>query len=139
MLVHLVELVEDALASHELVVSAFLNDLAVVDDEDDVGVTDGRDAMRDGQRGVLQRDFVDGFLDDFLALRVQSRGGFVEHVDARIADDGSRDRDALFLATGKLVAAHSDLPFEAFAVGLVDRGAWVNSSYLLFWPPGRSR
>ena len=97
-----------AAEGEQFVVGAALDDLAVVQDEDLVGVADGGEPVRDGDRGASCRHGVDGFLDGLLGLRVEGARGLVEDEDGRVAQDGAGDREALLLAAGEPVAALAD-------------------------------
>ena len=57
-----VEGVVRAALCHQLVVRALLDDVAVVHHEDAVGVLDGREAVRDDERGLAGNELADGRL-----------------------------------------------------------------------------
>ncbi|GJC99127.1 hypothetical protein ColKHC_07953 [Colletotrichum higginsianum] len=120
------------LAGHQVRVSALLDDLAGVHDNDVVGVADGRQAVGDGDDGaVLGRRLLNGTLDALLAGRVEGRGGLVEHEDLGIADEGAGEGDALTLATadegsagaGRGAVAVVEAVDEGGGVGLLGRVA----------------
>ena len=92
----------------QAVVGAALGDLAVVEDDDLVGVPDGRQAVRDRDRGAARARGVDGLLDRLLGLRVERARGLVEDEDRGVLEQRARDRDALALAAGQLDAALAD-------------------------------
>ena len=46
--------------------------------------------------------FVESFLYDLLALRVQSRGGFIKKEDFWVTDESSCDGNSLLLSTAQL-------------------------------------
>jgi len=89
-------------------VGAALGDPAVVEDHDLVGVPDGREPVRDRDRGPAAADDVERGLHGPLGLVVEGAGGLVEHQDPRIPQQGSRDRDALLLTTGEPVTTRTD-------------------------------
>lgn len=64
--------------------------------------------MRDDERGPALNDVVRRCLDQALVLGVEVAGGLVHDEDARVAEDGARNTDALALAAGELDAALSD-------------------------------
>ena len=97
-----------AVAGHELVVAADLDDAAVVEDDDAVGVADGAEAVGDDEGGAALLQLLQRLLDEVLALAVERRGGLVEDEDAGVAEDGAGDRDALALAAAELDAALAD-------------------------------
>src|ERR1700681_324859 len=83
--------------------SAFGDDLAVIDDGEAVAEAFGLVHVVSGEE-----DGPTFFLEDAddvpelaTALGIESSGGLVEKKDARIADQGSGDGEALLLATGK--------------------------------------
>ena len=78
------------------------DDLAILDDEDGVGMHDGVQAMRDHDGGAVLAEMLDRFLHLFLGFRVERGGGFVQQHDWCISDQGAGDRDPLALASGQL-------------------------------------
>src|SRR5690349_1041231 len=98
----------DAAVCEELVVGAALDDRAVLYREDDIGVSDRREAVRDGDRGSALDQGLERLLDDALTFGVQRRGGLVEDEDRRVFEDHARDREPLALSTGEPVAALAD-------------------------------
>ena len=85
-----------------------LDDLAVLEHEDLVGAADRRQPVRDDERRAALAQAPQAVLDHRLALAVEARRGLVEDEDARVGEDGPRDRDALALAAGELDAALAD-------------------------------
>ena len=61
-----VELVVGAVLSHEFVVGAAFDDLAVVEDHDDVGVLDGRESVGDDEDGASFHERIHAALDEGL-------------------------------------------------------------------------
>ncbi len=100
---------------HQLVVRAELDDAAVLEDADAIGVTDGREAMRDEDRRAAARRGKDAIENLRFAAHVELRGRLVEQHDARAELNGAqraRERHALPLAARELgsavVAARQD-------------------------------
>src|SRR5882757_2660766 len=91
-------------AAQEVIVAAVFDDAAVRDRDDAVGPAHGRQAMGDDDHGTAGCDVGHIVLDRPLALVVERAGRFVEHQDARVHDQGARDRDALTLAARKAAA-----------------------------------
>ena len=89
--------VEPALGE-ELLVRAAFGDAALVEDDDAVGVADGREAVGDDDGGALRLEAREGAAHRLLVDRVQMRGRLVEDEDGRVLEDGPGDRDALALA-----------------------------------------
>src|SRR4051812_19377392 len=92
----------------ELFVGALLEYAALLEDEDEVGLAHGREAMRDDERGLALHELVQGLRDDLLGAGVEGGSGLVEDEDARVAEDGAGDGDTLFLPHGELDAALAD-------------------------------
>ena len=65
-----------------------------------------RGPVGDSEHGHIARDALDRVADNGLVFRVEGAGDLVENENARLPDDGSRQRDALTLATGE---AHASL------------------------------
>jgi hypothetical protein len=62
----------------------------------------------DDQRGAVARDVAQRGLDLLLGAGVERAGRLVEDQDARVLEDGARDRDALLLAARELQPALAD-------------------------------
>ena len=87
---------------------ALLHDVAVVDDGDGIGVHDRAEAVGDDDRRAAFQNVLQGGLDGGFRLGVEAGGRFVENQHLRIAQDRTRQRDALFLAAGETDAAFAD-------------------------------
>ena len=81
----------------------------MVEHDDLVGGDNGREPMRDHERGAVLRHALERVLNVLLGVAVERRGRLVEQQDRRRLQDGARDRDALLLAAGKFQAALADL------------------------------
>jgi hypothetical protein len=79
-------------------VGAALEDAAVVDDQDLVGLTHGREPVRDDQAGAALEGGVEGTLDGELGLGVEVRGRLVEDHHGRSLQQQARDGQPLPLA-----------------------------------------
>jgi hypothetical protein len=79
-----------------------------VQDHDLVGTPNGGQAVRDGERGAVGRQGVDGLLDGVLGAGVQGAGRLVEDEDRRVAQDRAGDGQALLLTAGEAVSALAD-------------------------------
>ena len=80
---------------------ALLADHAVPDDQDAVGVADGREAMGDNQGGAPLGQLVKGPLDLGLRHAVQGGGGLVQNQHRRVLEENPGDGNALFLPAGE--------------------------------------
>ena len=85
-----------------------LDDAAMLEHHDQIGVADGRQAVGDHERGALRAQRGHGVLDQHLGAGVDRRRGFVEDEDARIGQDRAGDRHALALPARQLHAALAD-------------------------------
>src|SRR3954468_15308159 len=72
-----------------------LDDAAVLQHDDLVGVFDRRQAMRDHERRAVAHEFQQRFLESPFRFVVERRRGLVEDQDGRVLEQGARDRDAL--------------------------------------------
>ncbi len=84
----------------QFLVRAALDDDAVVEHQDHVGADDGRQPVRDHQRGAALGHAIELVLDVPLGVAVERRGRFVKQQDRRTFEDGAGDGDALLLAAG---------------------------------------
>ena len=62
---------------HQLLVSALLDEFAVVEDADHIGVADGAEAVGDDEGGAVRAELVEGLLDELLGGVVEGGGGLV--------------------------------------------------------------
>ncbi len=113
-----VQLGIEAAGGEEGAVRAPLDDAAGVDDQDDVGLAHRRQAVRDHQRGAARQRTPERLLHRRLGLRVEVRGGLVEHDDVRRLEQETGQRDALLLAAGEAIAAVADERVETVRKGL---------------------
>ena len=82
------------------VVRAPLDDAAVGEHENQVGVADGRHAVRDDHARPRAPDLAEVAKDVLFRPRVHRRERVVEDEDARIGHERASKRDALLLPTG---------------------------------------
>lgn len=104
-----------ALHRHQLSMRATLHHHPSIDHVDDIRLLDGAQAMRHRDGGAALRGLVQGRLHNLLRLRVQRAGGFVEEEDLGVAEQGARDGDTLFLASGQQGRFTADWGFESVA------------------------
>ena len=81
---------------------------ALLHDDDQVGIAHRGKPMGDHDRGAALAQPAERDLDGCLALGVERAGRFIEQQDARIAQQGARQSDALALAAGQPLAARAD-------------------------------
>ena len=92
------ELGIDAAAADQGFVVAAFNDHAVIQHDDLVGIDDGREAMRDHQRGAAARHLFERILNVLFGETVECRGGLVQHQNRRGFQQGAGNRHALLFA-----------------------------------------
>src|SRR5437660_636773 len=93
---------------HELIVRAELDDAAVLEDADAIGMADGGEAMRDEDGGAMAGGGEEAVEDLGFAAHVELGGGLIEQHDARSelnGGQGAGERNALPLAAGEVRAA----------------------------------
>src|SRR6202045_2440288 len=97
-----------AAGSNQLVVGAILDKPAAVDGDDAVGHAHGGEPVRDDEHRAPFGDLAHVLLNDALALVVERARCLVEDQDARVADQGARNGDALALAARERRSALAD-------------------------------
>src|SRR5699024_11156355 len=84
-------------------------DLAVLQDDDPVGVLDGADPLGDNQLGGI-RDFLqEGLADHGVGVGIDGGGGVVENENLGLFQQGPGDTQPLPLAAGDVGAALLDV------------------------------
>src|SRR5579883_55782 len=92
----------DPLPGQELVVGALLDEAALVEDEDSVGVLDGGQPVRDEDDGPPPEGRPQGAPDQRLRLAVHAARGLVEDdEDLWVEGEGARQREELLLSSGQ--------------------------------------
>ena len=94
-----------AASGDELVVRARLDEPAVVEHRDRVGVADGGEPVGDRDRRAPAGQLVERPLEGALGGGVERRGRLVEHEHGRVAQDGAGHGQPLLLTTREPVAA----------------------------------
>ena len=83
--------------SEQLLVRADFSDRALVQYQDLVHVLNGREAMRDGNRGSTRHQGGERISNQQLGFRIDARCGFVENEHARIERQRPREGKQLLL------------------------------------------
>ena len=98
----------EAARRQQLVVRAALDHVAVVHDENHVGVANRGEAVRDHKARTPHGQRVHGLLNQLFRTRIDRRGGLVENQNRRILNHGSRNGEQLLLTLRKrgLVVKH---------------------------------
>src|SRR5690606_4516227 len=102
-----------AVQQHQLVVASALDDTALVEDQDQVGILHGRDPVANDHDRTPA--IVSPQVPENVPFRVgvDGRQGVVENEDPRVANEGSGNRRALLLAPRKGNATLADGRIEA--------------------------
>ena len=103
-----VERTVEGIRGVEVGVGAGGGDFAGFENDDQVGVADGGEAVRDDQDGFADDEALEGGLDEGLAVAVEGAGGLVEDEDGGVAEEGAGEGEALFLSAGEPGAAFAD-------------------------------
>src|SRR5579864_6826977 len=101
----MIKLGVDSAELYQLVMRALFGDDAVFQHDDLVGVADGAEAVRDGDRGASLHQPVERADNEFFRCGVKRRCRLVEDQDRRVADDRARDTDPLALTARQGEAA----------------------------------
>src|SRR6478736_8629042 len=92
----------------QLRMRALLDEPALFQHDDVVGVHDGREAVRDDERRAVAGDLVERVLDLFLGMAVERARRLVQHQDWRRFQDRAGNRHALLLAPRQFQTALAD-------------------------------
>lgn len=84
---------------------ATLDDAALPHHEDFIHIHDGRQPVRNDQRGAVGGNRMQGRLDFLLSTGIERARGLIKYQHARVLEDGARDGDALLLPARKLEPA----------------------------------
>ena len=98
----------DAAAAQQLGMAAGLGDAAAIDDVDEVGIDDGREAVGDDHGGAAAHQRLERRLHLALGFGVERRGRLVEQQDRRVLQHGAGDGEPLALAARELDAVLAD-------------------------------
>lgn len=90
---------------HELFVRTLLDDLALAEENDVVGLLDGSETMGDDDGCASLACAVESGLHDLFATDIDGGGGLVEDEDLGLLDDGAGDGETLALTTAELDAS----------------------------------
>src|SRR5437899_648014 len=96
-------------ALEQLGMGALLDDLAVGQDEDTMGVADGGQAVGHDETSAAGEELGQGLLDDAFGASVHRAGRFVEDEDARLGHQGASETEKLSFASAEIAAALADL------------------------------
>ena len=94
----IMELLVGAIALQKLGVGSLLDDMAMVHDDDEIGIDDGGEAVCDGDDGAVFHQRVKCLLDKMFRGGVERGCRFVENENRRILEQGAGDGETLFLA-----------------------------------------
>ena len=111
-----------AASGKELGVAAAFGDAATFEDENLVGVADGREAVGYDEACAVFHEAVECLLDEALGGGVHAGCGFVEDEDGRIFKEGACDREALFFPDTEFDSALTERRVQAFGKALDEIG-----------------
>ena len=92
---------------------SLLNNLAFIQDADQIGLYDCAEPVGNHQHGVLPFKLINGLLHQPFALGVEGAGGFIQDEQLGIAKDGAGQGEPLALATTEPIAPFADQGVEA--------------------------
>lgn len=101
-----------AVACEEFGVGSLLDDVALFEDVDAVGVLDGGESVCDDEGGAVFHEAVEGVLDLAFGFGIDGGGGFVEEEDGCVFEECAGYGEALFFAAGEFDAAFADVGVE---------------------------
>ena len=102
------EMAIDAAALDEFAMRSKIDDLAPVENEGLIAIDQRGKTVRDDHHGATARNALQIAVDQRLALRIESRGRFVEDHQLGIDDQRAGDGEALPLAAGEVGRAFLD-------------------------------
>jgi len=79
-------------------VGADLDNAALMEDNDLIGLVDGRESVGDDDGGAAQHECVEAALDGFLCFAVEGTSGLIEDDHGRIFQEDAGDGEALSLS-----------------------------------------
>src|SRR5882762_10259118 len=90
----------DAAGSEKSIVCAALDDVALAENEDEIGFANGAKAMGNNKCGAALQQQFERALKARFGHRINRAGGFVEYDDARVWQEGAGKANELALAEG---------------------------------------
>src|SRR5690348_15710434 len=101
--------IEEPAACDQILMCTKLNQPAIVQDHDSIGIPDGRQSMCDDETGPVLRQASDRLLDQLLAANINGGGGLVKNQNSRVTQDRPGNCNALSLAARKIRATLTHL------------------------------
>ena len=95
-----VELVGFAFLFKQLIVGATLNDMASLQDHDDIAILDGGEAVGDDENRSALHNGVHAALDEFFGAAIDGRGSLVENQNGRVRTGCAGNGEQLSLTLG---------------------------------------
>jgi hypothetical protein len=95
----LVEMSIQAALGQQLLVRAALDNSPAIQHQDQVGRQDGAEAMGDDDASTFCHYSLERILNQTLRFTIEMARRFIEHQNARVLKNDSRERDTLLLAT----------------------------------------
>ncbi len=92
---------------------SLLDDAAILNNQNSVGVDHGCEPMGNDNAGAAFRQCLERSLNRRFAFGIQRRGCLIQKQNWRVLENGARDCDALALAAGQGDAAFADRSVQA--------------------------
>jgi len=97
----------------QLIVCARLNDLALINHNHPVGISDSAQPVRYDADSPVRHRSINSLLDQVLGLGVERGGSLVQKQQPRIRQESSRDRNTLLLSAWQSNATLADYRVKA--------------------------
>ena len=94
---------------YQFIMGTTLHNMPVMQNTDFIGMFDGTQSMRNSHRGTCLHQPEERILYQTLTLCVKGRGSLIKNQDGRILQNGTCNRNALTLSTGKTTATVTDI------------------------------
>jgi hypothetical protein len=101
-----------AIALHELVGVAVLNDAPFLQHDNSIEAAQSRQAVGDGNDRSSAHQALKRIADHLLRLDIEGRGSFIQQQNRRVLEKGAPDRNSLPLTPGELDATITDYRVE---------------------------
>ncbi len=103
----------ETLAAGQRCMGSLLDDAAILNNQNSVGVDHGCEPMGNDNAGAAFRQCLERSLNRRFAFGIQRRGCLIQKQNWRVLENGARDCDALALAAGQGDAAFADRSVQA--------------------------
>ena len=73
------------------------NNLTIFDDDNAIGIANGRESVRDNECRSVFENLFDGILNAFFGLGIDRRSRLIENEESGVGNDGAGKTNQLFL------------------------------------------